>query len=278
MHEFKAACVQMRSGRDVRANLDACEALVREAAHSGALYVQTPEMTNVLERGREAQMAAVSLEAQDPFLARMSDVARDLQIWLHLGSLAIKREDGKLANRGFLLAPDGGLAARYDKIHMFDVDLPGGESWRESETYEPGSVSPVVELPFTKVGMAICYDVRQPALFREQAKRGAQVLSAPAAFTRQTGRAHWHVLQRARAIENGAFMISAAQGGTHEDGRETYGHSMIVDPWGRVIAELDHDEPGVLVAEIRLKLAEDARARVPAIANARTFTVDEVAL
>lgn len=278
MHEFKAACVQMRSGRDVRANLDACEALVREAAHSGALYVQTPEMTNVLERGREAQMAAVSLEAQDPFLARMSDVARDLQIWLHLGSLAIKREDGKLANRGFLLAPDGGLAARYDKIHMFDVDLPGGESWRESETYEPGSVSPVVELPFTKVGMAICYDVRQPALFREQAKRGAQVLSAPAAFTRQTGRAHWHVLQRARAIENGAFMISAAQGGTHEDGRETYGHSLIVDPWGRVIAELDHDEPGVLVAEIRLKLAEDARARVPAIANARTFTVDEVAL
>lgn len=278
MHEFKAACVQMRSGRDVRANLDACEALVREAAHSGALYVQTPEMTNVLERGREAQMAAVSLEAQDPFLARMSDVARDLQIWLHLGSLAIKREDGKLANRGFLLAPDGGLAARYDKIHMFDVDLPGGESWRESETYEPGSVSPVVELPFTKVGMAICYDVRQPALFREQAKRGAQVLSAPAAFTRQTGRAHWHVLQRARAIENGAFMISAAQGGTHEDGRETYGHSLIVDPWGRVIAELDHDEPGVLVAEIRLKLAEDARARVPAIANARTFTVDEVVL
>lgn len=278
MHEFKAACVQMRSGRDVRANLDACEALVREAAHSGALYVQTPEMTNVLERGREAQMAAVSLEAQDPFLARMSDVARDLQIWLHLGSLAIKCEDGKLANRGFLLAPDGGLAARYDKIHMFDVDLPGGESWRESETYEPGSVSPVVELPFTKVGMAICYDVRQPALFREQAKRGAQVLSAPAAFTRQTGRAHWHVLQRARAIENGAFMISAAQGGIHEDGRETYGHSLIVDPWGRVIAELDHDEPGVLVAEIRLKLAEDARARVPAIANARTFTVDEVAL
>ncbi|MDX5594861.1 carbon-nitrogen hydrolase family protein [Pseudovibrio sp. SPO723] len=278
MQEFVAACVQMRSGRDVRANLDACEVLVREAAKDGAIYIQTPEMTNVLERSREAQMAAVSSEAEDPFLARMTKVAADLQIWLHLGSLAIRRDDSKLANRAFLLAPDGSVAARYDKIHMFDVDLPDGESWRESKTYEPGTSSPVVALPFTKIGLAICYDVRQPALFREQAKHGAQVLTAPAAFTRQTGRAHWHVLQRSRAIENGAFVVSAAQGGVHEDGRETYGHSLIVDPWGRVIGELDHDEPGVLLAEVRLKLSEDARARVPAIANARGFSIEDVAL
>lgn len=251
---------------------------MREAAAQGAAYVQTPEMTNVLERSRKAQLAASSFEADDPFLTRLSAVAREFNIWVHIGSLAIRLKDDKLANRAFIISPQGKIVARYDKIHMFDVDLPNGESWRESESYTAGTVSPVVELDLAKVGMAICYDIRQPALFRAQSNAGAQILTGPAAFTKQTGEAHWHVLQRARAIENGAFVISAAQGGTHEDGRKTYGHSLMVDPWGRVIAELDNDEPGVLLGEIDLSKVEDARQRIPAIANACEFSVASVSL
>jgi predicted amidohydrolase len=272
---FTAACVQLRSSRDVAANDAAAEALIREAAAAGAHYVQTPEMTNLLERSREDLMAKIRVEAEDLSLTRFRALAAELGIWLHIGSLAILLEPGKAANRGFLIGPDGSLKARYDKIHMFDVDLPNGESWRESATYRPGGESLVADLPFARLGMAVCYDVRFPALFRAQARAGAEVLTMPAAFTRQTGEAHWHVLQRARAIENGAFVISSAQGGKHEDGRETYGHSLIINPWGAVIAELDHDEPGFVTARIDTDETLKARQRIPAIANERDFTLTQ---
>ncbi|KZL16558.1 2-oxoglutaramate amidase [Pseudovibrio axinellae] len=278
MTSFVAACVQMRTGINPLENLEVCEALIKDAAAEGATYIQTPEMTNVLERSRKAQLAASNFEADDPFLERLGALAQELNVWLHIGSMAIRLEGERLANRGFLISPLGEIVARYDKIHMFDVDLPNGESWRESESYSAGGVSPVIDMGAVKLGMAICYDIRQPAIFREQSKVGAQVLTAPAAFTKQTGEAHWHVLQRARAIENGAFVVTAAQGGVHEDGRHTYGHSLMVDPWGQVIAELDHDEPGILIGELDMAKVGEARQRIPAIENARDFLVATVSV
>lgn len=271
MTSFTAACIQLRSGKTISDNADAAESLIRAAAKDGAHYVQTPEMSNVLVRSREELLERISDAEDDQFLKRARALAADLGIYLHLGSLAVLAGNGKVANRAFLIAPDGNIIATYDKIHMFDVDLPNGESWRESATYEPGTQTVIADLPFAKVGMAVCYDIRFPAIFRTQARQGAQVLTGPAAFTRQTGQAHWHVLQRSRAIENGAYVISAAQGGAHEDGRETYGHSLVVDPWGAVIAELDNDAPGYVLAEIEPKKVADARARIPAIANERDF-------
>ncbi|MEE4012715.1 carbon-nitrogen hydrolase family protein [Roseibium sp. FZY0029] len=272
MTSFTAACIQLRSGKTISDNADAAESLIRAAAKDGAQFVQTPEMSNVLVRSRQELQERISDAEDDPFLKRARALAADLGIYLHLGSLAVLAGNGKIANRAFLIEPDGKILATYDKIHMFDVDLPNGESWRESATYEPGTQTVIADLPFAKVGMAVCYDIRFPTIFRTQAREGAQVLTGPAAFTRQTGEAHWHVLQRARAIENGAFVVSAAQGGTHEDGRETYGHSLIVDPWGKVIAELDHDEPGYVLADIDTEAAAKARQRIPAIANERGFS------
>ncbi|UES49045.1 carbon-nitrogen hydrolase family protein [Roseibium aggregatum] len=271
MTSFTAACIQLRSGKTISDNADAAESLIRAAAKDGAQFVQTPEMSNVLVRSREELLERISDAEDDLFLKRARALAAELGIYLHLGSLAVLAGNGKVANRAFLIGPDGKILATYDKIHMFDVDLPNGESWRESATYEPGTQTVIADLPFAKVGMAVCYDIRFPAIFRTQARQGAQVLTGPAAFTRQTGQAHWHVLQRSRAIENGAYVISAAQGGTHEDGRETYGHSLIVDPWGAVIAEIDNDDPGYVLAEIDTQKVTDARARIPAIANERDF-------
>ncbi|CTQ45941.1 carbon-nitrogen hydrolase family protein [Roseibium aggregatum] len=271
MTSFTAACIQLRSGKTISDNADAAEDLIRAAAKDGAQFVQTPEMSNVLVRSREELLERISDAGDDKFLKRARALAAELGIYLHLGSLAVLAGNGKVANRAFLIGPDGKILATYDKIHMFDVDLPNGESWRESATYEPGTQTVIADLPFAKVGMAVCYDIRFPAIFRTQARQGAQVLTGPAAFTRQTGQAHWHVLQRSRAIENGAYVISAAQGGTHEDGRETYGHSLIVDPWGAVIAEIDNDDPGYVLAEIDPQKVADARARIPAIANERDF-------
>lgn len=273
MSVFKAAAVQMRSGKDPARNASDMERLVRQAAAAGAAYVQTPEMTGALVRDRDDRASAFTSEDKDVVVATARRLAKELGIHLHVGSTAILRADGKVANRAYLFGPDGSLAATYDKIHMFDVDLDNGESWRESATYEPGGEAVTADLPFARLGFGICYDVRFPQLFQAEALAGAEVLSAPAAFTRQTGEAHWHVLQRARAIENGAFMISAAQGGLHEDGRETFGHSVIVDPWGRVLAEADHDEPGVIVAEIDPAQSAAARAKIPNLKNAREFTV-----
>jgi predicted amidohydrolase len=265
----------MRSCTEIARNVAAFEELVREAAAAGAVYVQSPEMTGALMRDRAALKASLKPQGQDAIELAAGRLAAELGIVVHVGSTAIARPDGKVANRAFVFGP-GGLLATYDKIHMFDVDLDNGESWRESATYEPGVASTVVELPFGRLGLAVCYDVRFPQLFRAQALAGAEVLTMPAAFTRQTGAAHWHVLQRARAIENGAFVVSAAQGGRHEDGRETYGHSLVVDPWGRVLAEADHDEPAVVVADIDLAAVAEARGKIPNLKNAREFRVEHV--
>ncbi|EKF17756.1 carbon-nitrogen hydrolase family protein [Nitratireductor pacificus] len=273
MSTLRVAALQMRSGTEPEANADALEALVREAAAQGAAYVQSPEMTGVLVRGSDALRERIAGERGAVVVERARALARELSIHVHLGSTAVALEGGKVANRAFLFGPDGDLIANYDKLHMFDVDLDHGESWRESATYAPGDRAVVADLPFGRLGFAICYDLRFPQLFRALALDGAAVLTAPAAFTRQTGEAHWHVLVRARAIENGAFMIAAAQGGLHEDGRETYGHSLIVDPWGRVLAEAAHDEPGVIVADLDLAQVSAARAKIPNLKNARDFAV-----
>ena len=270
MPVFKAAAAQMRSGMSVEANLDQAEALIREAAAAGADYVLTPEMTNILCRERALLLERVSPEEGNPELARFAALAKAFGIYLHVGSMAVKLGADAVANRAYLIAPDGGVVARYDKIHMFDVNLPGGESYKESALYRPGSEAVAADLPFARLGLSVCYDVRFPALFQALATNGATVLAIPAAFTKTTGDAHWHVLLRARAIETGSFVVSAAQGGHHEDGRDTYGHSMIIDPWGRILAEAD-SEPGIILAEIDTEQSVDARARIPALANRRVF-------
>ncbi|MBL8581350.1 MAG: carbon-nitrogen hydrolase family protein [Rhizobiaceae bacterium] len=272
---FTAAVVQMRSGTDVARNVASMEELVREAAAKGATYVQTPEMTGALVRDKQALLASLRPQETDLVALAASRLARELGITLHVGSTAIALAGGKVANRAFLFGPDGTLIVNYDKIHMFDVDLDKGESWRESATYQPGGAAVVADLPFARLGFAVCYDLRFPQLFRAEALAGADVLTVPAAFTRQTGEAHWHVLLRARAIENGAFVVAAAQGGLHEDGRETFGHSVIVDPWGAVLAELDHDRPGVALAEIDTEGSAQARSKIPNLRNAREFAVRE---
>jgi predicted amidohydrolase len=273
MTVMKVAAIQMRSGTSLERNVADMERMVRDAANQGATYVQTPEMTGAMVRDEQARAAAFTTEDKDIVVAATRRLAKELGIFLHIGSTAILRADGKLANRALLYSPQGERLAIYDKIHMFDVDLDNGESWRESSAYEPGEQAMVADLDGARLGFAVCYDLRFPQLFRAEALAGADILSVPAAFTRQTGEAHWHVLLRARAIENGAFVVAAAQGGRHEDGRETYGHSLIVDPWGRILAEADHDEPGVIVAEIDTEAVAAARRKIPNLRNAREFMV-----
>ncbi|SDM70862.1 Predicted amidohydrolase [Methylobacterium phyllostachyos] len=272
---FTAACVQMRSGRDPSANRDAAVAGIRAAAAQGAAYVQTPEMTSLVERNRESLFSHVTTEDREPTLAALRDVARETGTVVHVGSIAVRAGD-KIANRAYLIDAGGDIVTAYDKLHLFDVDLPSGERWRESATYTGGACAVVAMTALAQIGLTICYDIRFPGLYRALAEAGAEVLTAPACFTRQTGTAHWHVLQRARAIENGAFVISAAQGGVHEDGRETFGHSIIVDPWGRVLADAGGDEPGIIVAEIDLAQVADARGRIPSLQHGRAFTVEHV--
>lgn len=271
---LRVALVQLRSGRDRAANLDTVASLVREAARDGARYVQTPETTNLMELDRQVLFGTLVEEQADPTLAALRELARTLGIHLHIGSLALKVSDNRAVNRGFLISPHGEIVARYDKIHMFDVDLGNGESYRESTAYRPGERAVLTDVDGIRFGLTICYDLRFPALYRALAEGGAQVLTVPAAFTRPTGEAHWHVLLRARAIENGAYVLAAAQGGRHENGRETYGHSLVVDPWGRVIAEGGTD-PGVILAEINLDEVASARARIPSLTNGRRFEVAE---
>ena len=271
---FKAAMIQMRSGVTPAANIEAAVRMIGEAKAAGAEYVQTPEMTNVLEAKRERLFATIVEEEADTSLATLREVARKLGIYIHVGSLAIKISPDRAANRGFLIDPKGDIAARYDKIHMFDVDLEGGESYRESRTYRPGEQAVLCDLPWGRLGLTICYDLRFPALYRALAEAGATMLAIPSAFTQKTGEAHWHVLMRARAIENGSFVFAAAQGGKHENGRETFGHSLIVDPWGRVLAE-DGVEPGVVMAEIDLAEVAKARARIPSLQHGRRFEIVE---
>ncbi|KQV73351.1 carbon-nitrogen hydrolase family protein [Rhizobium sp. Root1220] len=273
---FTAAAVQMCSGVDPERNAAAMVRLVREAAAKGATYVQTPEMTGMLQRDRAAAKPLLRNEADDVIVRTGSELARELGIHMHVGSTAIALDDGKLANRGYLFGPGGEILNRYDKIHMFDVDLANGESWRESAAYQAGSEARVLSLPFAEMGFTICYDVRFPALFRAQAIAGAQVMTVPAAFTRQTGEAHWEILLRARAIENGVFVIAAAQAGVHEDGRETFGHSMIIDPWGKVLASAGPTGEAVIVAEIDPAAVKAAHDKIPNLKNGREFSIERV--
>jgi deaminated glutathione amidase len=272
---FKAGLVQLRSSREMAVNLAAATQLIKQAASQGATFISTPEMTNIFEPDRERLKAVVMTESEDSSVYGFSALAAKLKIWLHLGSLALKGDDGKLVNRSLLLNPKGEIVARYDKIHLFDVDLPNGDTYRESDTYTAGATAIKVETPFAALGLSICYDVRQPALYHALAKAGASVLLVPAAFTVPTGKAHWHVLLRARAIETGSFVIAAAQGGTHDSGRETFGHSKVVNPWGQVIAEAGVD-PEYLLFEIDPAESAAARVRIPALVHARDFTLAEV--
>jgi len=274
---FRAAAIQMCSGVDPERNAAAMVRLVREAASQGATYIQTPEMTGMLQRDRAAAKAVLRDEGNDVIARTGSELARELGIFMHVGSTAIALDDGKLANRGFLFGPDGKILNRYDKIHMFDVDLDNGESWRESAAYRPGSEARVLSLPFAEMGFAICYDVRFPTLFRAQAVAGAEVMTVPAAFTKQTGEAHWEILLRARAIENGVFVVAAAQAGRHEDGRETFGHSMIVDPWGKVLASAGPEGEAVIVADIDPSAVKAAHDKIPNLKNGRDFSIERVA-
>ena len=269
---FRVGLIQMRSGRTPQANLDAAAKLIGEAKAAGADYVQTPEMTNIMEVNREAFFGAITEEETDTGLAMFREMARALNIYVHIGSLAIKVLPDKAVNRAFLIDPKGDIAARYDKIHMFDVDLANGESYRESRNYRAGEIAVLSDLPWGRLGVTICYDLRFPALYRALAEAGCSYLAIPSAFTKQTGEAHWHVLNRARAIENGAFVLAAAQGGMHENGRETFGHSLVVDPWGRVLAE-GGIEPGVILARIDPAEVTVARARIPSLQHGRRFEV-----
>jgi deaminated glutathione amidase len=271
---FKVGLIAMRSGLDPQANLDAVLAAINQAKRAGADYVQTPEMTNVLESKRDRLLANIVSDDNDPTLATLREVARKLSIYIHIGSLAIKASHEKAVNRSFLIDRRGDIAARYDKIHMFDVDLAGGESYRESNTYRAGELAVVADLPWGRLGMTVCYDLRFPALYRALAEAGASFFAIPSAFTRQTGEAHWHVLMRARAIENGCFVLAAAQGGKHESGRETFGHSLIIDPWGRILAE-GGTEPGVVMAEIDPAEVAAARAKIPSLNHGRRFELVE---
>ena len=263
----------MTSGTSPEPNLDALEALAREAAGQGAHYALSPEVSVVFAENREGLAAVAGPWDGNPAIARCAGIARDTALWLHLGSLAVALPDGCFANRSVLFRPDGTIAATYDKIHLFDATLPELRQYRESDTYAGGDRAVVADLGPVKLGLTICYDVRFPALHHALATAGAGLIAVPAAFTVPTGQAHWDVLLRARAIETGCFVIAAAQAGQHQNGRATYGHSMIVDPWGKILGELDGETPGVLVTDIDPAAVAEARGRVPALANARTFSL-----
>ncbi|MGB0630144.1 MAG: carbon-nitrogen hydrolase family protein [Alphaproteobacteria bacterium] len=267
---FRLACVQVNAGNEIAPNVEAASALVRAAVAEGAELVSLPECVALLEPDRAALFEKSCEQADHPALAAFRALAADLGVWLHVGSLAVLSGDGRIANRTFLIEPDGAIAATYDKIHMFDVDLGDGEAYRESATYQPGEAVSIAALPWGLAGLTICYDVRFPALYTDLANAGASFIGVPSAFTRTTGRAHWHVLLRARAIETGCWIFAAAQCGDHAGGRQTYGHSLIVDPWGEIVAEAE-EKPGFIVADIDPERVADARRSVPSLANARSY-------
>jgi predicted amidohydrolase len=271
---FTAAMVQMRTGLLPGPSLEQATRLIREAAAAGADYVLTPEVSNMMQLNRTALFEHLAAEQDDPSLKAFRALAAELGIYLHVGSLAVLATPERAANRSFLIGPDGGVIASYDKIHMFDIDLGNGESYRESANYQPGETAVISDLPWGRIGLTICYDLRFPALYRALAESGASFLTVPSAFTRKTGEAHWHTLLRARAIENGCFVFAAAQGGLHENKRETYGHSLIIDPWGVVLAEAG-TEPGVIMARVDPAKVETARKTVPSLQHGRRFSVTD---
>ncbi|CAN5357064.1 carbon-nitrogen hydrolase family protein [soil metagenome] len=265
---MKIAVLQMTTGIDPAANARALVDSVAEAATAGAVMLFTPEMSGLLDRDRARAATSLHEEAADPVLSAVRSAAAEHGLWVHLGSLAVRGADGRLANRGFVIDAGGAIRARYDKLHLFDVDLPTGESWRESAAYAPGQGAAVVGTPAGMLGLSICYDLRFPALYGALSDAGATILAIPAAFTRPTGAAHWHVLMRARAIESAAWVVAAAQTGDHADGRATYGHSLVVDPWGEVVLDMG-DAPGLGFAEIDPARVADVRARIPVLAHRR---------
>jgi predicted amidohydrolase len=268
---FTAAMVQMCTGLLPPANLEQGTKLIREAAAKGADYVLTPEVSNMIQSNRQAMFENLAAEEDDLSLKAYRALAAELKIHLHIGSLALRVSPERAVNRSFLIAPDGTVIASYDKIHMFDIDLPGGESYRESANYQPGETAVIADLPWGRIGLTICYDVRFPALYRALAESGASFLTVPSAFTVRTGEAHWHTLLRARAIENGCFVFAAAQAGTHESKRQSYGHSLIIDPWGAILAEGSATETGVFLAKIDPAKVETARKTVPSLQHGRRF-------
>lgn len=272
---LRVGLIQTRTPATHAAALAHVAPLVREAAGQGATLIVTPEGTNILQKDRGKLLPQLATLDADPVVLGLRDLAKELGVWLLIGSALIKRDDGKAANRAALVSPAGDIVATYDKLHMFDVDLPTGETARESAVYEPGERAVTALAGDAKLGLTICYDMRFPAVYRALALAGAEILVAPAAFTRPTGQAHWEILLRARAIETGSFMLAPAQGGFHEDGRGTYGHSLVIGPWGEVLGTLDHDEPGVLVVDLPDGAVAEARAAIPALANARSFAAPE---
>ena len=271
---FRAGCVQLTSANEVEPNIQTSSTLIREAVNLGADLVLMPEMVSLLEMSSKKMFARVALQDDDKALKAYRSLADELSIWILVGSLPILTPEGKVANRSFLLNDSGEITATYDKIHLFDVDLPNGETYRESKNYVPGAAAKLARTPWGPLGMSVCYDLRFPYLYRAYGHAGAKFLSIPAAFTKVTGEAHWHVLQRARAIENGCFVFAPAQCGKHADGRTTFGHSLIVDPWGEVLAD-GGTEPGVIVAEIDPAKVDEAHGRVPSLRHDRAFTPPE---
>lgn len=273
MSSFTAACVQMTSKGNVQENLYLATALIREAASAGADFIATPEVTNLLEPHKSEARAKAQFQEDDITLKAFRALAEETGKWILAGSLVIKKpDDDRLANRSFLIRPDGDIAAQYDKIHMFDVELDTGESHKESRAYAPGDAAQLAETTWGMFGMSVCYDVRFTHLYQKLALAGAGVLTVPAAFTATTGEAHWHILLRARAIENGAFVIAPAQCGQHTEKRHTYGHSLIIDPWGKILAEAG-EEPGFVTAEINMAEVTRRRQQIPNLRNIRDFSM-----
>jgi predicted amidohydrolase len=272
---FRAGLIQTRTSRNVDRNLEDTTRLIRQAAGQGAHYVQTPEFTVLMEATSREWFAGTKPEDGNLAVAHFASLARELGLWLHLGSMSVLLPSGKIANRSYLFSPGGEVAARYDKIHMFDAAPGSGESYRESKYFQPGARAVVADLPWGKLGLTICYDLRFPGLYRSLAQAGAAMLAVPSAFIQQTGAAHWHALVRARAIETGSYVLAAAQGGRHESGREIFGHSIVVSPWGQIIAEAgDGVQPSVILADIVLSEVDEARRRMPSLGHDRPFEVE----
>ena len=271
MTKLTIACVQTNSKPDPADNISEVGAMIREAKSRGADLITTPEVVGMLSANRDDALARAQSEETHDVLAAFRDLAAELDTWLLIGSISIKLSDDKLSNRSYLVGPDGEIVARYSKIHMFDVQVGDGTSYRESRTYQPGAEAVLAETPWGTMGLTICYDIRFPYLFRDLAQAGARLIFSPAAFTKVTGEAHWHVLQRARAIENGCFIVSPAQTGTHAGGRQTYGHSVIVAPWGEVLSD-GGTEPGVYLSEIDLAAVDVARGKVPSLTHDRPYS------
>ena len=271
MTQLCVALIQLCTPATQAAALEQAAPLVRRAAADGAQFIATPEVTNIVQRDRALLVPAMMTAEEDPCVQGLIALAEELKVWLLIGSALVRREGGGVANRSMLVGPDGRVVVTYDKMHMFDVDLPSGERVRESEAFVAGESAIVADTPWGRVGLSICYDVRFPYLYRALAKAGAEILTVPAAFTRSTGEAHWEILLRARAIETGSFVLAPAQGGLHEDGRGTWGRSMIVGPWGEILARADGDEPGVVAATLDLDAVAKARQAIPALKNERAF-------